>query len=112
MDARVHREASGKVKISEEGTATASSGPGEYLAPMALGLLTVASYGDDAAHAGNSAVISNGFGFAARATAMASANAAVGRGFANFALSKSIYYRWIAGGTRCNFRKTRRSRFF
>jgi hypothetical protein len=98
-------EASGKVKISEEGTATASSGPDKYLAPMALGLLTVASYGDDAAHAGNSAVISNGFGFVARVAAMASANAAVGRGFAYFALSKSIYYRWIARGREVQFPK-------
>ena len=94
-----------KMKISEEGTAATSPGPGKYLAPMALGLLSAASYGDDAAHAGNSAVISNGFGFAARVAAMASANAAVGRGFAYFALSKSIYYRWIARGHEVQFPK-------
>lgn len=97
--------ASTKMKISEEGTAATSSGPGKYLAPMALGVLTAASYGDDAANPGNSAVISNGFGFAARITAMASANAAVGRGFAYFALSKSIYYRWIARGHEVRFPK-------
>ena len=100
-------EASGnaKMKISEEGTASTSQGPGKYLAPMALGVLSAASYGDDAANAGNSAVISNGFGFAARVAAMASANAAVGRGFAYFALSKSIYYRWIARGHEVLFPK-------
>lgn len=100
-------EASGttKLKITEEGTATTSSGPGKYLAPMALGVLTAASYGDDAANPGNSAVISNGFGFAARVTAMVSANAAVGRGFAYFALSKSIYSRWIARGREVRFPK-------
>jgi hypothetical protein len=93
------------MKISEEGTASTSQGPAKYLAPMALGVLTAASYGDDAAHAGNSAVTSNGFGFAARVAAMASANAAVGRGFAYFALSKSIYYRWIARGHEVQFPK-------
>jgi hypothetical protein len=100
-------EASGsaKMKISEEGTAATSPGPGKYLAPMALGVLTAASYGDDAAHASNSAVTSNGFGFAARVVAIASANAAVGRGFAYFALSKSIYYRWIARGHEVQFPK-------
>lgn len=100
-------EASGnaKMKISEEGTAATSSGPGKYLAPMALGMMTAASYGDDAANPSNSAVISNGFGFAARVAAMASANAAVGRGFAYFALSKSVYYRWIARGHQVRFPK-------
>lgn len=94
-----------KMKITEEGTAASSSGPGKYLAPMALGVMTAASYGDDAASPRNSAVISNGFGFAARVAAMASANAAVGRGFAYFALSKSIYSRWIARGHEVQFPK-------
>ena len=100
-------EASGNVKmtINEEGLAATIAGPEKYLAPLALGLLTASSYGDDAANAGNSAVASNGFGFAARVTAMASANAAVGRGFAYFALSKSIYYRWIARGHEVRFPK-------
>ena len=103
-------EASGsaRMKISEEGTAATGPGPGKYLAPMALGVLTVASYGDDAANQDNSAVVSNGFGFAARVAAMASANAAVGRGFAYFALSKSIYYRWIARGQQVQFPKDTR----
>jgi hypothetical protein len=50
-------------------------------------------------------VITNGFGFVARVAALASANAAVGRGFAYFALSKSIYYRWIARGHEVQFPK-------
>ncbi len=95
----------GTMKISEEGTATTSSGPGKYLAPMALGVMAASSFGDDAGKPGNSAVVSNGFGFAARIAAMASANAAVGRGFAFFALSKSIYYRWIARGHEVQFPK-------
>jgi hypothetical protein len=103
-------EASGnlKMKISDEGTASTSQGPAKYLAPMVLGVLTASSYGDDAAHASNSAVTSNGFGFAARVAAMASANAVVGRGFAYFALSKSIYYRWIARGHEVRFPKDTR----
>ena len=46
------------------------------------------------------------FSAAARsALPLASANAAVGRGFAYFALSKSIYYRWIARGREVQFPK-------
>jgi len=100
--------AQARMKISEEGTAESTSGPDKYLAPMALGVLAAASYGDDAANPANSAVISNGFGFAARVAAMASANAAVGRGFACFALSKSLYYRWIARGHEIQFPKDTR----
>lgn len=99
---------SANVKINDEGTAQSSSGPGKYLAPMALGMMTAASYGDDAANPGHSAVISNGFGFAARIAAMAAANPAVGRGFAYYALSKSIYYRWIARGHEIDFPKDTR----
>ena len=96
------------VKINDEGTAASSSGPGKYLAPMALGVLAASTYGDDAGHAQNSAVVSNGFGFAARIVAIAAANPAVGRGFAYFALSKSLYARWIARGHEIDFPKDTR----
>ena len=96
------------LKINEEGTAAASSGPGKYLAPMFLGVMVTRTYSDDAAKPGNNAVVSNTFGFVARIAAAAAANPAVGRGFAYFALSKSIYYRWIARGHEIQFPKDTR----
>lgn len=92
-----------QMKISEEGTAQSSPGPGKYLAPMALGVLATSTYGDDAGHPVNGAVVSNGFGFAARIATAIAANPLVGRGFAYFALSKSLYYRWIARGKEIDF---------
>lgn len=91
------------LQINEEGTAQATSGPGKYLAPLALGFMTATTYGDDAGHFGNSAVASNGFGLAARIVAITAANPAVARGFAWFALSKSVYYRWISKGREVDF---------
>lgn len=90
-------------QIDQEGSAQATSGPGKYLAPMALGMMSAASYGDDAANPGNSGVISNGFGLVARVVAMSAANAAVVQGFAYFALGKSVWYRWIARGHEVTF---------
>lgn len=96
------------VQISEEGTAQATSGPGKYLAPMALGVLATTTFGDDAGQAGNSAVVSNGFGLVARVAAIAAANPYVARSFAFFALSKSIYSRWIEKGHEIEFPKDTR----
>jgi hypothetical protein len=96
------------LKVDEEGTAESTSGPGKYLVPMALGVLASATYGDDAATPGTNAVVSNGFGLAARVAATAAANPAVGRGFAYFALAKSIYFRWIARGQEVTFPKNTR----
>lgn len=96
------------LKISEEGTARTTSGPGKYFAPMTLAVFTAASYGDDAAKPANNGVVSNGFGFAARIAAAAAANPSVGRGFAYYALSKSIYFRWIARGHDVQFPKNTR----
>lgn len=91
------------VKITDEGTAQATSGPKKYLAPLALGMMAADTYGSDASHQVNGGVLSNGFGFAARVAAMAAANAAVARGFAFYALSKSVYYRWIGRGHDIDF---------
>ena len=91
------------IKINDEGTARSTGGPGKYLAPMVLGVMTAGAYGNDATQTEHSAVISNGFGFAARIAAMVTVNVAVVRGFAYFALSKSIYFRWIARGHEVSF---------
>lgn len=92
------------VKLDGEGTAKSSSGPGKYLAPMVLGVMATSAFDSDAtSNPVHSGVDSNGFGFAARALVMTSANAVLLRSFAVFAVSKSIYYRWIARGHEIDF---------
>uniref|UniRef100_A0A372IKB4 Uncharacterized protein n=2 Tax=Paracidobacterium acidisoli TaxID=2303751 RepID=A0A372IKB4_9BACT len=96
------------VQIDAEGSAKSTGGRDQLIAPLALGLLAATTFGDDAGHVGNSAVTSNGFGLAARIVAMSAASPAVSRGFAFFALSKSIWYRWIAKGHELTFPKDTR----
>lgn len=97
------------VKVSEEGTAKSSSGPGKYLAPMALGVMAASAFdGDATSNPVHSGVDSNGFGFAARVLVMTSANATLLHTFAVFAVSKSIYFRWIARGHEIEFPKDTR----
>jgi hypothetical protein len=97
------------VKLSEEGTAKSSSGPGKYLAPMVLGVMATSAFdGDATSNPVHSGVDSNGFGFTARVLAMTSANAVLLRSFAVFAVSKSIYYHWIARGHEIDFPKDTR----
>ncbi|MFP5229579.1 MAG: hypothetical protein ACLGXA_18350 [Acidobacteriota bacterium] len=97
------------VKLNDEGTAKSSSGPGKYLAPMALGAMAASAFDSDAtANPAHSGVDSNGFGFAARLLVMTSANATLLHTVAVFAVSKSIYYRWIARGHEVDFPKNTR----
>jgi hypothetical protein len=98
-----------KVKITDEGTADSSSGPGKYLAPMALGVMAASAFdGDATSNPAHSGVDSNGFGFAARVLVMTSANATLLHSFAVFALAKSVYYRWIARGHEVRFPRNTR----
>lgn len=98
-----------KVRITDEGTADSSSGPGKYLAPMALGVMAVSAFdGDATSNPAHSGVDSNGFGFAARVLVMTSANATLLHSFAVFAVAKSVYYRWIARGHEVQFPKNTR----
>jgi len=93
-----------KVKINNEGTAASNSGPGKYLAPIALGVMATSAFDEDAtSNPVHSGVDSNGFGFAARVLVMASANPVLLRSFALFAVSKSVYYRWVAKGHEIRF---------
>ena len=97
------------IKINDEGTARSSSGPGKYLAPLALGVMATSAFDSDAtSNPLHSGVDSNGFGFAARILVMTSANATLLHSFAVFAVSKSIYYRWIARGHEVDFPKDTR----
>lgn len=98
-----------RVKINDEGTAQSSSGPGKYLAPMALGVLAASAFDSDAtSNPAHSGVDSNGFGFAARIAVIGSANAVLLHTFAVYAVSKSIYFRWIARGQEVQFPKDTR----
>lgn len=96
-------------KLNEEGAASSSSGPEKYLAPLALGVLATSAFdGDATSNPVHSGVDSNGFGFAARILVMTSANAVLLHTFAVYAVSKSIYFRWIARGHEIDFPKDTR----
>ncbi len=96
------------VEIDSEGGAKATGGPNKYIAPLVLGLFAAsASLGDDDNVVKNG-VVSNGFGLMARIATMATANRGVTQGFAYYALSKSIYKRWIARGSELTFPKDTR----
>jgi len=97
------------VSVDSEGGAKAGSGKNKYLAPLALGVLTAASMdGDEASDIFKNGVVSNGFGLVARVVTMAASNRGLAQGFAYFALSKSIYKRWIAKGHEVSFPKDTR----
>lgn len=95
------------ISIDSEGAAKSTGGRDKYLAPLALSVMAAASMDSDAG-AVHGAVVSNGFGLAARVIALATANRSVAQGFAYFALSKSIYYRWIARGREITFPRNTR----
>lgn len=97
------------VRLSDEGTAQASSGPGKYLAPLTLGVLATSSFDPDAtSNPVHSGLDSNGFGLVARGLVMTSANATLLHGFAVYAVSKSLYFRWIVRGHEIDFPKDTR----
>jgi hypothetical protein len=96
------------VQIDSEGGAKATGGPDKYVAPLVLGLFAAsASLGDDDNVVKNG-VVSNGFGIFARIATMATANRGIAQGFAYYALSKSVYKRWIARGSELTFPKDTR----
>jgi hypothetical protein len=64
--------------------------------------------GDEASDVFKNGVVSNGFGLVARVVTMAASNRGLAQGFAYFALSKSIYKRWIAKGHEVTFPKNTR----
>jgi hypothetical protein len=97
------------VSVDSEGGAKAGSGRNKYLAPLALGLLAASSMdGDEASEVFKNGVVSNGFGLVARVVTMAASNRGLAQGFAYFAVSKSIYKRWIAKGHKVSFPKDTR----
>ena len=96
------------LSIDPEGGTKANPDKGKYLVPLALGVLAAASMDDDGNLAAKGAVTSNGFGVIARVAAVAAASPNVSAAFAYFALSKSVYRRWIAKGTEVSFPKDTR----
>lgn len=96
------------VQIDSEGGAKATGGPDKYVAPLVLGLFAAsAALGDDD-DVVQHGVVSNGFGVMARLATLIAANQDVARGFAYFALSKSVYKHWIARGNELTFPKDTR----
>jgi hypothetical protein len=98
------------LSIDQEGGAKAGSDKGKLLAPLALGILAASSMDRDRDSNGvlKNGVVSNGFGIVVRIVTMATANRDLASGFAYFALSKSVYRRWIAKGHEVDFPKDTR----
>ncbi len=90
------------VAIDAEGGTRAQPDKGRILAPLVLGVMAVAAANGDNDDIARQGVTSNGFGLAARIVSMAG-SPDVARGFAYFALGKSIYRRWIARGHEVTF---------
>lgn len=96
------------VQIDSEGGAKATGGPNKYIAPLVLGLLAASAGAGDADNVVKNGVVGNGFGLMARIVTMATANKEVAMGFSYYALSKSVYKRWIARGSNLTFPKDTR----
>jgi hypothetical protein len=96
------------VSIDSEGGAQASGGVGKYIAPLALGILASQAGEGDSDNVVKNGVVSNGFGIIARVVTIATANKGVAMGFAYYALSKSVYKRWISKGNELTFPKNTR----
>ncbi|MHB1022983.1 MAG: hypothetical protein ACYC0Z_11310 [Acidobacteriaceae bacterium] len=90
------------VTVDSEGGTKANPDKNRFLAPITLALLA-GHAGDKDGGAGNAAVAGNGFGLATRILAIASVNHNYMMGLAYYALSKSLYHRWIARGQNIDF---------
>jgi hypothetical protein len=99
-----------EISLDSEGGAKAGSGTNKYLEPLALGVLAAFSMDRVKGKKGvlKNGAVSNGFGVIARIATMAASNRALAQGFAYFALSKSVYRRWIAKGHEVTFPKDTR----
>jgi hypothetical protein len=98
------------ISVDTEGAAKAGSGKDKYLEPLALGVLAAFSMNQLKGKKGvlRNGAVSNGFGVIARIATMAASNRTLAQGFAYFALSKSVYRRWIAKGHEVTFPKDTR----
>ncbi len=90
------------IALDAEGGAQAQPDKGRFLAPLVLGVMAAASQDEDGG-IGRQAVTSNGFGVMARIVTAAAASRNASTGFAVFALSKSIYRRYIGRGHEVSF---------
>ncbi len=97
------------ITIDEEGQAKATSGPGKYAEPAFLGVLAVIATPDDSKDGGGfngnggSALTANGFGLIGRVISVSTGNRNISAGFAYYALSRSVYKRFIAKGYESTF---------
>lgn len=95
------------ISISQEGSAKAGS-KNKVLAPLALGVIAAGAMVGDGDNPGANGVASGGAGIVARILGLAVPNRNVARGFAFYALGKSLYRRWIAKGHEVSFPKDTR----
>lgn len=85
------------LKVDAEGGTEAQPAKGRYLAPLTLGLLAASAQTDDEG-GGPQGAVAGGFGLLGRVIALAARSTPVSAGFSYYALSRSLYSRWIAKG--------------
>lgn len=97
------------ISVDSEGGAKAGGEKNKYFAPLALGVLAAASMGgDEASDPFKNGVVSGGFGLLARVVTAAASSRGAAEGFAYYALTKSLYKRWVAKGHEVSFPKNTR----
>jgi hypothetical protein len=87
--------------VDDEGNVKANPDKGKVLAPLLLAYTAALGHDDDGG-VGQTVVGSNGFGLIARFIALSN-NKNVATGFGLFALSKSVYFRYIDRGHQVTF---------
>ena len=99
------------LSVDEEGAVKSRPDNNRFIAPLVLAALTVAGHDADrdgpggGSGLGRDTVGSNGFGIVARIIALTLNNRNVATGFGAYALSKSIYFRFLTRGHAVTFPK-------
>jgi hypothetical protein len=97
-----------RIAIDEEGNAKAQSAPNKVLAPLTLALLATSGLRDDDGSGSGQSFLAGGFAWTGRLVVLAARSTPISGGFAYYALSHSVYSRWIARGHNVNFPKDTR----
>jgi hypothetical protein len=97
-----------RITIDEEGNAKAQSAPNKVLAPLALAFLATSGLHDDDGSGSGQSFLAGGFAWGGRLVVLAARSTPVSAGFAYYALSHSVYSRWIARGHNVDFPKDTR----
>jgi len=96
------------LSVDEEGAVKSHPDQNRFVAPLVLGVLTIAGHDrdkDGGSGLGRDTVSSNGFGVIARIIALTVNDRNVATGFGIYATAKSVYFRFLTGGKPVAFPK-------